>query len=245
MSKAIFWIATEDYITEADQSALSVKQCMPDVERILLLSDNRYSDPDFYNSLPDRLTGFDVVSALTVRSNKPYFQDFVWWLNQSLDILEKYEKLLYLDTDIYMAHPVYEMFDLLDKFDLASTHAPARIIFDTQSEVPECFTELNTGVTAFRNNSDIRQLFHRWLELYTDDYENDQTPLRQALWELGTKHYVMSPEYNLRFNSGAQVTGLVKLFHGRHKNLKQLVNKINSSKKIRVVDRNGIIAVNK
>lgn len=223
MTNAIFWIATEDYIQEANQSALSVKECMPDVDQYLLVS------------------GLE----LPTRQYSKYYMNFVYWLNLSLDILGQYDKLLYLDTDIYMAHPIYDIFHLLDKFDLASTHAPARIIFDTQSSVPDCFTELNTGVLAFNNNSNIRQLFHRWLELYTDDYENDQTPLRQALWELGTSHYVMPPEYNLRFNSGAQVTGDVKLFHGRNKNLRQLVDKINSSKKIRVVDRKGIIAVNK
>lgn len=237
MTNAIFWIATEDYLIEANQSALSVKECMPDVDIALLIS------PTWIT--PEHIRIFNKARTLSARKYKNYYRDFVWWLNLSLDILSNYDKLLYLDTDIYMAYPIYEIFHLLDKFDLASTHAPARIIFDTQSSVPDCFTELNTGVLAFNNNPNIRQLFHRWLELYTDDYENDQTPLRQALWELGTSHYVMPPEYNLRFNSGAQVTGDVKIFHGRNKDLMKLVGKINSSKKIRVVDRNGIIAINK
>lgn len=236
MNRAIFWIATEDkYIQEAQQSALSVRECMPDIMRILLYPSLEQSGPEI------GVHNFGMLFYGPERKHEFYYQDFVNYLNIVLDWLSDFDQLLYLDTDTYMAHSCYEIFDLLDKFDLVSTHAPARIIFDTNKPVPQSFCELNTGVLAFNNNDRIRQLFKDWLSTYTDEYENDQTPLREVLWQSGVNHYVMPHEYNFRFNSGGQVAGLVKIFHGRHRDIKNFVELVNSNKGIRIVNRKGII----
>lgn len=224
MTNAIFWIANgERYAGEAEKSAESVARQMPDTPRILLCPDTVY------------VHNFTHTVRLPARSHSLWYVDFVAYMNQALGLL-KYDKLLYLDTDTWMCAPVGEVFDLLDRFDIASTHAPARTISPTSEPVPACFAEYNTGVLAFNNSKMIKQIFAAWLKTYLKDPalygENDQAPLREVLWGW-VWAYVLPPEYNCRFGFGGQAAGMIKILHGRSNDIAALARRINDDQGIR------------
>jgi hypothetical protein len=211
MTNAIFWIATESHIHEAKQSAQSVARQMPDVDRILFTDSSIESD---------LFTGYCFLP--TQKPHSLWYLNFVSFMNDAIRLLDKYTKLLYLDTDTYMVHPVPEIFDLLDYFDIASTHAPARQISPTLTDVP---------------NAKVRDLFAEWLNTYRQNPslygENDQAPLRECLLNWNGRSYVMPPEYNCRFGFGGQAAGLIKILHGRSDNMSALAERINADKGIR------------
>lgn len=227
MSNAFFWIASsERYVLEAVQSVKSVRQHMPNVKTAILLTGFDYG-----------AAHFDITHKLPPRQYELWYIDFVNYMNIALDILSNFDKLVYLDDDTYMCAPVPELFELLDQFQVASTHAPARTISPTFKRVPGCFAEFNTGVFAFRNNYVVKQLFVSWLETYKANPglygENDQAPLRECLYYWDGKQYVLPIEYNCRFGFGGQASGKVKILHGRSDNMPQLAININENEGIR------------
>lgn len=223
-SKAVFWVATKSHFHEVKQSAQSVAAQMPELPRYLLTPDT------------DHFDGIDFVVRMPGCSHSKWYLDFVAWMGLAFDNIEA-DYLLYLDTDTYMAHPVPEVFNLLDHFDLASVIAPARQISYTVGYIPACFAEFNTGVLAFRNCDQVRELFAEWLRVYEDNPdlygENDQGPLREVLLDWPGRFWAMSPEYNCRFGFGGQAAGLIKILHGRSDDMAGLAQRINADTGIR------------
>ena len=223
MTDCIFWIATKDHFQECVQSSESVKHCMPYHPRILLTPD------DFNHS------AFTHITKIPLRQYPLWYLDFVNYMNLALNLLD-YDKFLFLDTDTYMIEPVPEVFNILDRFDIVSTIAPGRIISPTQADIPECFAEYNTGVLAFRKNT-CTTLFRVWLNIYKSNPglygENDQAPLREAIFMLPVRPYVLPLEYNCRFGFGGQAAGNIKILHGRSDNIKALAENINKDTGIR------------
>jgi hypothetical protein len=213
MTNAAFWIITAQYKNEVRQSMVSVYKAMPDLPRHLLVADE---------DLPPRQ--YDL-----------WYLDFVNYMNLILTL--GVDKVLFLDSDTYMCTPVPEIFDILDRFDIVSTIAPARVISPTSRAVPATFAEYNTGVLAFRNNDRVKELFRSWFELYKqhpDLYgENDQAPLREAMWQWDGRPYVLPQEYNCRFGFGGQAAGMIKILHGRSGNMSALAKAINDNQGIR------------
>lgn len=227
MSDCIFWIATDSYCHDAIQSAESVANRMPDYPRLIFT-------PTSFKSLM-----FNEVIPLPGRQFSLWYLDFTSYMLFALLYLRNlgYKKALYLDTDTYMVEPVPEIFKMLDHFDVLSTIAPARQISPTQAQVPECLAEYNTGVLAF-STVKVEQLFRLWFSIYKSNPgiygENDQAPLREAIWlSPAVKPYVLPLEYNCRFGFGGQAAGKIKILHGRSNNMKQLAENINKDTGIR------------
>ena len=78
-------------------------------------------------------------------------------------------RVLFLDTDTYVTAPLYEVFELLNRFEVAGAHAPWRLARDRRTHaaaripgIPDAFAEINTGVLGFRNSPEVRRLCARW-----------------------------------------------------------------------------------
>lgn len=219
-SFGIIYVATGDkYIAEATVSARSVKRVMPDVP-ILLHSDQQ----------PDAEC-FDAVVQMTEFRYNCY--DKVPPLQNS-----PFEKTLFLDTDTFVYDALDEIPALLDRFDFLLCHTPFRDP-NPLPGIPAAFTELNTGVIAFRKNSLTSECLNRWLQLYGEmGHKADQPSFRRMIWEQSQASiYVLPPEYNFRTVFPGFVGGgsVVKIFHGRHKNWEPVVSKLNRSREARVM----------
>lgn len=216
---AALWIASgEQYLKEAGRSAKSVQTHMPDLERILVT--------------PDRgsFKGYDRVFKVEPPEHGGWFLNCVQWLAQVVRALP-HEQIILLDTDTVLLDPVPELFVLLERFDLAATHAPGRATVSTVYNVPDCFPELHVGLLAFNNSTPVRYLLDDWYDQYEENYvgyqENDQGPLRDILWRNKRPliYYVLPPEYCFRFQFGGFASTKIKVLHGRtsHNTLEELM----------------------
>ena len=221
-SEGVLYIATgKQHIQEAVYSVSSLKKHMPHVHATIFLNEtiNDYS--------------FDEVVMMTeleVRQPQRYrYVDKVFYMNQS-----PYKKTLFLDTDTYICSDCSELFAILERFDLAASHAPCRN-GDSYNGVPASFVQMNTGVILFKRNPLVKEFFLEWLRLYKKECEEKTTPLswdqsafREALFKSKLKFCTLTPEYNYRFIFPTFAQSEVKILHGRHPNLPEIASQINS-----------------
>lgn len=219
----VIYVATgRRHLDEMIQSAQSLRDHMPGLP-VVLFTDQ--------SDIPSRV--FDEIRML--ENPRHSFVDKIAPLCES-----PFEKTLFLDTDTLLCAPVNDLFELLDRFDLAVTHAPFR--HDRPFSTPTCFAELNTGVMVYRNTPSVREMFQRWLKLYAREVEetgkldSDQPAFRAAVYQSPeVSLYVLPSEYNLRTVMPAAVgRGVVRILHGRATDMHAVATKVNASRKIRV-----------
>ena len=235
MNRAIIYIASgEQYIKEAARSAASVNGQYPSY---LCTPDEL---PLNYNSAHNGI----LFLPRTYKSNYWYL-DLVWYLNQAFEQLyPSIEQFLLLDTDTFVCGNLTDFFTALDRFDIVGTHAVGRETMVQRDDIPASFPELHVGAIAFNRNMPIKNLFRKWLRLYQDQPEyfgnNDQGPLRQALWEnKDTELGILPQEFCFRYRWGGLITGQVRVLHGRENNTpyEQIAKEVNSKNDIRVYHR--------
>ncbi len=226
-SRGIIYVATgRRFVDEALVSVRSVKKQMPDISIAL------YTDLPELTSAPP--AGVDTVFLLENATNS--CRDKIRPLVDS-----PYEKTLFLDTDTYLCEPVYDVFTMLDRFDIALAQAPDRYQYNLP-DLPDCFTELNSGVIAFRKNERVLALLQRWETTFYQMLEKDsqssrdQHSLRDALYRSSVQFFVLPPEYNFRTicPSFAGKHCAVKIIHGRHANIERVAARLNRSQGTRV-----------
>jgi hypothetical protein len=156
-----------------------------------------------------------------------------------------FERTIFLDTDTLACAPFFDLFEILDRFDLALAHAPYR--HDRPFVTPNCFAELNTGVLAYRRSSEMIALFQDWLRLYekevaaTGRMDSDQPAFREALYRSEIQPYVLPTEYNLRTVMPAAVGRCkVRIIHGRGPDMTELERWVNTSAGIRLFLPSGL-----
>jgi hypothetical protein len=226
-TRGIVYIATgQKYVEEAAVSARSAKEHMPDIPITL------YSDVDTAASGPAAY--FDNV----VRISRVYHscRDKIEPLIDS-----PYGRTLFLDTDTYLCAPVYDVFDMLDRFDIALAQAPDRYQYDLP-DLPACFTELNSGVIAFRKVAVVGELLREWEATFNrmlardSGSHRDQHSLRDALYRSSVRFLVLPPEYNFRTicPNFAGKHCAVKIIHGRHIDPEKVASRLNNSNNARV-----------
>ncbi len=131
-----------------------------------------------------------------------------------------FERTLALDADVWLSEPVPEVFDILDRFDLAAAHAPWRERYPVAA--PESFPEHNCGVVAFRKGEALLAFVDDWERRFlghygdraeTEGFHNDQPAFREALYHSGLRIATLPAEYNWR--GVGYVWGTVKVLHTR------------------------------
>jgi hypothetical protein len=212
-SCGILYVASgAKFLDEAIVSARSIKAAWPDV-RLAIITDQPVD------------TGiFDIVRIVPMQGDNI---DKVRHIAQT-----PFERTIMLDTDTYCLGAFPELFDLLDRFQLAAaldigrfserwdTSAGAHVFIQANG-VPECFTELNTGVIAFRKEPDLMQLFDQWLKACLDarraatPHGQDQPSFRKVLHDSNIRFATLPSEYCFRLHAPDYARGAVKILHGR------------------------------
>ncbi len=221
MSEGFLYIATgRRFLEEASTSARRLREVMPSA-KIALASDLE-PEGGIFNELR--------------KLEKPTFS----FADKVAPLIESpFEKTVFLDTDTWVCEPVGELFDLLDRWDLAMAHAPMRQT--ASSCVPAVLPEFNSGVIAYRLNDTVRQIFADWRRLYDKrraetGLKDDQPALRDALWASKVNLLVLPPEYNFRFVMPAFCgRGTVKILHGRTDDYRRVMKDVNGSGSVRVL----------
>lgn len=188
MNKGIIYIAFgERYVSEATHSAKSVKTHNPGLSTCIF-TDTAVESPHF-----------DKVVVINP-SHRRAKVDFIY---QS-----PYEYTLYLDSDTEVLSDIGDIFEVLEKFDLAATHDDKRKGSKTSASIaaynaiPGTFPEINGGVVAFRKNANTAQFFKSWHDhFYAYEKETrglDQPSLRITLWNSDLRFHILPPEFNVR-----------------------------------------------
>jgi hypothetical protein len=209
------------HVGEMLASARSVRKHMPGV-RIAVYTDQ--------SNLPADV--FDEVRR--IENPRHSFIDKIAPLCET-----PFERTIFLDTDTIACAPFHDLFEILDRFDLAVAHAPFR--HDRPFVTPNCFAEVNTGVMAYRRGEAVTALLQDWLRLYekevaeTGCMDSDQPAFREALYRSPVSLYVLPTEYNLRTVMPVAVGRCkVRIIHGRGPDMAAVERWVNASKSIRL-----------
>ena len=151
----IYYIATGvPFVQEAAISAQSVRDTMPDIPIAIATDVEPKFDFDHVIDIPDPEHGF--VDQIHNLHRSPF------------------DRTLHFDTDIYVGSNVSDLFELLNRFDIAVAHNHNREVYDPPG-VPNCFPEYNTGVIAYRNDRNLRDFCRAWKENYELLVREDNT----------------------------------------------------------------------
>ncbi len=169
------------YLDLAQRSAKSVKALNPDLTI------------DLFTDLAPEPGLFDRVSAIPDGPTAKLAS-----LGAS-----RFERTLYLDCDTLCLSPLGDLFDVLDRFDLAVAHDVRRssrlIRTGTGEKVPYAFPQMNCGVLLYRRSELMARLLADWQAAYrAAGLERDQPSFRDVLWRSDLRFYVLPPEFNLR-----------------------------------------------
>jgi hypothetical protein len=186
VSKAgvIFVAAGAPYVLAANRAAKSVREESPSV------------GVDLFTNLPELAADvFDEVRPL----DSPHRRSKVDCLHQT-----RFERTLYLDTDIRVVADITEMFRTLDRFDIALAHAHARNRDQTRQmwrlDIPKAFPQMNSGVILFKSTTPVLVFLRAWQQAYhSAGFRKDQVTLRELLWCSDLRLHILPPEYNIRY----------------------------------------------
>ncbi|ABK45475.1 hypothetical protein Mmc1_2984 [Magnetococcus marinus MC-1] len=220
--RTILYAATgEAYRQEALNSARSLRPHLQNARVVL------FSDAPLESAL------FDQVVVLEQPSFG--FMDKISAMLQAPG-----DEVLFLDSDTHVAGSVEGLFSLLRRVDLAAAHAPGRLshLFEVQDRscrfglvlpgVPSSFPEFNTGVILYRKTPAMHALLQQWRQIYQEQLAfvgqtygglHDQPSFRQAVWQSDLHYHVLTPEDNFRYIFPAVAHGLVRIFHGRDRDM--------------------------
>jgi lipopolysaccharide biosynthesis glycosyltransferase len=115
-----------------------------------------------------------------------------------------FDRTLYLDSDTTVAQDIREIFNVLDRFDIAATQAMHRNSKSHREywniQLPNAFPQFNSGVLLFRKTAHVTELLENWSAAFSDSkLRHDQPTLRELLWLSDLRLYALPPEYNVRF----------------------------------------------
>jgi hypothetical protein len=196
----------------------------------------------------DRASSSDVFDGVIVlESEENGLRDKIRGMRRT-----PYQRTIFIDADTIVTEDPSPAFELLNKFDLAASHAPKRRSVTIES-VPNAFPEYNTGVLVFNQSSEIDEMFNRWETIHQNQVENgrpdemvltpgcttmeeialgrghDQPPFRQAVYESNIQVATLPREYNFR-GRAAYAYESVKILHmGHSRRAVELANVINSN----------------
>lgn len=192
----VIFTATGDdkYARLAERAAESIREHNPDLPI------------DLYSDKPRESTVFDKVHVL----DNP-------WVRSRIDAMRmsRFERTLMLDSDIIVLGDLSELFDILERFDIAAAHDQWRNGPEKQTiwrrRLPSAFAEFNGGVIAFRKTDSTDNFFKDWAAAVRDHaIGRDQASFRELLWESDLRIATLPPEYNL------MTFGLARAWHLSH-----------------------------
>jgi len=194
--KGILYIATGKKFVEATiKSAISVKEFCPGLDIHFFI------DQENYDKLRQNQNLFSSIGII----DSPHYRSKVDYLSKS-----PFEKTLYLDSDTKVCNSVYEIFDLLDRFDIALAHAHRRNSDKTlakwNKDIPYSFPQFNGGVIAYKSTKVVLDFLESWkTAFYEASLEKDQVTLRELLWDSKLRIATLPPEYNIRYSKYLKV----------------------------------------
>jgi hypothetical protein len=139
-----------------------------------------------------------------------------------------YDRTLHLDADTYIMDNISEVFDVLDRFDLAIPISTWYMKKDNMS-LPMCFPEPAGGFFTWVNNKKMKSFFKQVANRCEEwDSNSDEGIMREALYNSNIRFAILPYEYNCLVRQPCYLHGTIKVSHGRIDTLKEEAGIINS-----------------
>lgn len=239
--RAAFYIVG-DHHSYANEAIISAES----VFRQLRLPSYLFATTNVAESLGERAEFTKIVTIPERKYVEGWYLNQVWYFTHAVEYLKRFEQLLYLDTDTYVAADCSGVWRILEHYDMALGHAAGRGATPTAVNCPSEFATLGVGVNFFRNTPKMRAFFKKWLaqfELHYNIYgETDEGPMRDLLFlnEDDIDYFVLAPEEHCRFGFGVWLNGSVSILHGRvSQPLAEIAEEINEPRTMRLYRWNG------
>jgi Nucleotide-diphospho-sugar transferase len=151
-----------------------------------------------------------------------------------------FERTIFLDTDTYVLGSLQEVFQLLDRFDVAFQPASGGMHYTLPGIPMEAFPEPSAGIVAWRKNERTDAFFANWESAYISQQEAngpgawDQRSMRQALWESDVSISTLPGVWQLCSFDVGICLGKVKMVHGRGPDAARAQQKCNEHLNYRV-----------
>ncbi|MGF1530801.1 MAG: hypothetical protein ACFCU4_05530 [Puniceicoccaceae bacterium] len=202
--RGFLYVATETwFVEEAARSWETVQRFHPDLEAVLVT---------------------DVVPV-----GQRYFKKVVSIEKAFHNPLDKIEPLtrppfvrtVFLDTDTLIFQSLEPLFDSLENYELLVAPDPWA---HPEEGAPELMRQYNTGVLAYRGDSEaVRQFFRAWAVDYQEmvaldgGYTNDQRSFLRLLGKSELRWFTLDPAFNFRTNAPGILRSHLQLavLHGR------------------------------
>jgi hypothetical protein len=174
---------------ELKHSVTSLKNMHPNLKVALFTN----HDPKF--ELIDEVRIIDIKSD---RVKQDYLYD------------SPYDNTLYMDCDTEVVGPIEEIFNLMNRFDLAAVQDQIRkdpkksAKYSDYADIPDGFPEYAGGVILFRKCEAVENFFKVWRRNFKRWYKltkevRDQPSFRVSLWQCqNLKLHTLPPEFNQR-----------------------------------------------
>lgn len=182
-ARGVIFTATGDekYVRLAERAAHSIRTHNPGLAI------------DLYTDVARDLPVFDAVHVL---GNV--------WERSRIDAmrLSRFERTLALDCDTIIVGAITDLFDLLDRFDIAAAHDQWRNGAAAQKgwkkQLPAAFAEFNGGVIVLRKSAGTDRFLEDWARAVREHaIGRDQPTFRELLWDSDLRIATLPPEYNL------------------------------------------------
>lgn len=125
------------------------------------------------------------------------------WRRAKIDAMARtrFERTLFLDADVIVVAPVAELFEVLDRFDIAAVHDQEpnspHAANSWRRPFPAAFPQYNTGVIAYRRSAPMLDLMARWSRaVRAEDHARDQPAFRELLWDSDLRVATLPSAYN-------------------------------------------------
>ncbi len=229
MKRGVVYALTHPaWLEEILLSTASVREHMPDLAREVYAT----------QSIIEQIKSVDAslfTDFITV--DKPFFSHrprFESMLETKLD------QVIFLDSDTYFVEQTYELFELLDLFDIGMVTAPQYFhpralqedIYDLLLPVPEALPEWNGGVLVTNITPAFHEMVHEWMRMFTlcraANYNMDQPSLRSAIATSKLRVANLPNNYNFRANVAQMANRRVKILHA-HGELERIAGHINNN----------------
>lgn len=182
------------------RSAKGIRKYMPDLEIVL------------YTNLRKELI------------REKYFDNVIYSLGEVEDLWTyKYECILdspyditlHLDADTLICDEFTELFDLMDRFDLALPLNPWYLL-DKPKGLPMSFPTFAGGCMVWKKNKRMRQFFERVKELVIKRTKRADEPwIRKALYESDVRYTILPWEYSCCYLLPGVMNGKAKILQGK------------------------------
>jgi hypothetical protein len=221
-----------DWIPETIRSAQSFARHMPDIERHFFVPSTLLEQ--CRSILGEAFTKI-VPLARIEHAHRPRFESM---RRAELD------QMIFIDGDTLLLAPVYELFEVLEQFDIGATIAPqlfhphsaASGIYELLPKVSMAIPEWNTGLLVVKRSDRFRDLVETWNGLFNKctkvGLNMDQPAFRSAVAASKLRIATLANIYNIRANVEQVIRGNVRILHV-HGDLPAIAKTINTTPALR------------